>query len=44
MGKIREVSEFVGYLSGEAPADVFAWLTSPRMGVIEPDWEPETED
>lgn len=43
MGKIREVSEFVGYLSGEKPADVFAWLTSPKMGTLEKEWDDDTD-
>lgn len=43
MGKIREVSEFVGYLSGEAPADVFAWMTAPNMGILEKEWDDDEE-
>lgn len=41
MAKIREVSEFVGHLSGENPADVFAWLTAPSMGRLENEWDEE---
>lgn len=35
MATIREQSEFVAHLNGEEPADVFAWLTSPKFGRIE---------
>lgn len=43
MGKIREQSEFMAYLSGEEPKDVFAWLTSPRMGIEEREWDDDAE-
>jgi len=39
MATIREQADFVGHISGEEPADVFAWLTGPRFGRIEEDEE-----
>lgn len=39
MATIREQAEFVAHLNGEEPADVFAWLTSPKFGRIETEEE-----
>ena len=35
MATIREQADFLAFREEEEPADVFAWLTSPKFGRIE---------
>lgn len=39
MATIREQAEFIAFPLAEEPADVFAWLTSPKFGRIETEEE-----